>query len=83
MFTALVIYPNPSNGSFTLEMRNQISNNITLELVDLFGKIIHHGDYILTNEKFQMQHDLNSGVYFLNVKDQTTGSVYHTKIVVK
>ncbi len=64
------IYPNPSNGIFTIE-RHLYSENEAYQITDVTGKIIALGEL---NEK-QSQIDISaaqSGIYFL----QTSNSVF-------
>jgi hypothetical protein len=62
------IYPNPSNGDFTLLLNSDKSLNI--ELYDITGKIILQvKDYRGSELKIN---NLNQGMYFVKVQNDTT-----------
>lgn len=61
------IYPNPSNGVFTIE-RDLFSENEQYEIIDITGKTIVSGE--LTERQSQLNlTDAQSGVYFLKVSN--------------
>lgn len=65
----LSVYPNPGNGMYTLEMDLNNYDNVTVEAVDLQGKIVYSKDLSNKSNNFQVI-DLNSvanGIYFLKV----------------
>lgn len=68
------IYPNPSNGKFSLGFDKIISSEITLSIADLGGRIVYtHVLYPkdLNNGLFQVNCEhLAAGTYILSVKDQ-------------
>lgn len=64
------VYPNPSDGEFTLNLNAELSGNLQVSLVDLSGKTVYNeflgqlnGTYSKT---FNLQH-LASGIYTLNI----------------
>ncbi len=73
------VYPNPSNGTFTLEMTAEISGPYQFILTDLAGKIVYN-ERIFFDGK-QKYHTFNltqirNGFYFLEIKNQY--QTYHT-----
>ena len=58
------VYPNPSNGNFTIET-NQPAENVSISIHDVFGRNIFKtsGEFGLKNELSIP--DLEAGVYFL------------------
>ena len=69
VFEGLNIYPNPSDGLFTLEISNERQNNIQIELLDMSGKQLYHKDFYSTSsiiEKLDFSH-LTKGIYFLKL----------------
>ncbi|MDT8411740.1 MAG: T9SS type A sorting domain-containing protein, partial [Vicingaceae bacterium] len=36
------LYPNPNNGSFTIRLIQLVSEEVTIEVYDVFGKQIHY-----------------------------------------
>lgn len=75
----LQVYPNPNNGSFTLELDKNISGaNMNIQLFDMQGKRImepsFEGNQVVVN-------GLSAGVYMIQVSDGT--SSYNQKVVVR
>jgi hypothetical protein len=60
------VYPNPTKGSFTIQLQH-ISNNSQIEIIDVTGKEI----YKQKTEKsiFTIDHNLIPGVYFIRIKE--------------
>lgn len=73
------IYPNPSEGIFTVEV-NDISGTKTLTLQDMTGKVISTHVTEKTTVEFQ-QSQLSSGVYLLHI--ESNGAMVNKKIVVQ
>jgi len=70
------IYPNPSNGSFTII--SPVSSGY-LEILNSLGQTIQTRSFINTN--IQINQDLNSGVYFVKIHSDEKISV--AKIIVR
>lgn len=67
----LLAYPNPSNGVFTMEIRRTMANRISVEVMDITGKLVYRNDYPASGslkETIDLQH-LNKGMYFLRVSE--------------
>ncbi|MDI1318387.1 zinc-dependent metalloprotease [Flavobacterium sp.] len=63
------IYPNPNNGTFTIEFK-ELANSFSVEVFDISGKIIYENNYDQSANLIQ-EINLNkpaSGVYFVNIK---------------
>ena len=70
------VFPNPSNGEFTVNMEVPDGNGLVISLIDISGKTVHNeniGHYGGTfNKTFNLQH-LSAGVYTLSIRlDQGT-----------
>ncbi|MAJ98358.1 MAG: hypothetical protein CMD07_03680 [Flavobacteriales bacterium] len=66
----LSIYPNPSNGVFSVSCENQNINKI--EVSNMIGEILFEQNINgILNSKFDLSH-LNSGVYFINIYGEKT-----------
>ncbi len=83
-FPLISVYPNPSgNGLFNLQI-GQLSQNATYvaSLSDATGRLCHfvsmasNGTYSIGNEL------LPSGLYFLNVKDDSGNRLFQSKLVI-
>ena len=65
----LSVYPNPSNGEFTLSVNN-LSGNYDLKVISLLGNTVFHIQDISVNGSFTKKLNLSSlpaGIYFLSV----------------
>lgn len=78
----LVIYPNPSQGKFTIELTADASTAVQLSIYDLRGRSLVKQEYDVYG-KFQKELDLShlaSGIYLLEISD---GSRNLTKKIIK
>jgi len=70
-FESFSLFPNPNNGSFTLELQSSTSNNISIDIYDIGGRKIHKQAYI-NNGNFKQGIELGtieSGLYLMTVSD--------------
>ena len=71
------VYPNPSNGNFTVEIKGQnITKNMIFSLIDVTGKSVESRNVAFNSyarEVYQLD-NLSNGVYFLRIQsdDQLT-----------
>jgi len=64
------VFPNPSNGEFTLNMEAPVSSDLTVALIDVSGKTVYTenlGKYNKTLHKTFDLKGLSAGVYTLNI----------------
>lgn len=77
----MTIAPNPSNGNFNVRMNLKGSDNVSLSIYDILGKVVYtHSANAITeyNQNINISH-LPAGVYV--VKLQTTQGIAESKIV--
>lgn len=64
------IFPNPNNGSFTLELSSEVENIVNLRIFDPVGILVYEENELIINDRitkvFSLDY-LSAGVYFLNV----------------
>ncbi len=80
----LGIYPNPSNGVFTLTFNMKKKEDVTIRMFDINGRLVHsiqYKDYFGTFRKTLDLSELGSGLYFFQIVSET-GIVY-TQIVIE
>ncbi len=63
------IYPNPNDGDFTFEIRNNSKGTVVLEIIDIVGNTVYKSSFKKTNDMYtsNIETNLNSGVYFINI----------------
>ena len=73
---AISIYPNPSNGTFTI-MNNelQITN---IEIIDITGKVVYKSGFVVLNSQFVIN---EKGIYFIKI--HTENQIFTEKIIVQ
>lgn len=71
------IFPNPSNGDFSITIDKNISGSVNIEIIDVSGKVIYSEAMI--NGKLNIS-DLADGVYTLKIKNND--QVFTKRVVV-
>lgn len=77
------VYPNPNNGSFTLQVNNTGAEKATVEITDLQGRVVFVSNYSAAtqlNEQIDLSNFAN-GIY--NVKVTMNNSVEVVKVTVQ
>lgn len=77
------VYPNPSNGNFTIELLNGKPGNIEVNLYEMTGRRVYSGQFSVNgNRTIQMEAgQLSEGLYVLEVKGEA--STGRTKVLVR
>jgi predicted Zn-dependent protease len=76
------IYPNPSNGNFTIELK-EAAINYKVTVVDALGREVYNNDFNQSSDlvqNIQMKNAV-SGIYFVNI--QNNGATVTKKILVE
>ena len=71
-FEGFALFPNPNNGSFTVNLNSISQNPVTLEVFDIRGRSIYRNVYNNVSGQFSEEVNLNnvkSGMYLVNVTD--------------
>ncbi len=71
------IYPNPSQGYFTIEANKNIKN---IKIYNLLGSCIYQSEQV--NEELIYFNGFESGIYFVEFT-KTDAAIYTTKLIVK
>ena len=77
--SSFLIYPNPNNGIFNVEL-NTIDNIVSLEIYNLLGVKVYSQPINTKYTQHQLQ--VETGVYLLNIKDEK-GNKTVKKIIVQ
>jgi hypothetical protein len=73
------VFPNPSNGNFTLQIQNTNSTIASYDVIDISGCVVRSAKL---NSQLQVQFTLeNPGMYFVNAYDEN-GNLISTKKLV-
>lgn len=78
----LNVYPNPSDGSFTLKLSNVNTSRMKVSVTDVTGRQIFTKDFGKTAGEFQadlMMANMPAGIYMLSV--DTDNGTYHTRLM--
>lgn len=82
---AIVVYPNPSNGSFNVSLNLGLTGKANLEIMDISGRVIYTSTLnILSSSTSNQTVELTNlvpGTYVLMVKAENT--IYTKKLVIK
>ena len=74
MFKALV-YPNPTKDMFTLELSNNITQNVSIQLIGTDGKLVYQTTHLLQAGSTILplsSENLNAGIYSLHIQGENT-----------
>lgn len=74
----LVIYPNPSNGKFTVSFETPESLDFEISMINTIGKEVYSNYFVNVNGIFTEQiavQGLSNGIYFLEISNRDAKSV--------
>ncbi|MBK7390023.1 MAG: T9SS type A sorting domain-containing protein [Bacteroidetes bacterium] len=74
----IIIYPNPTAGTFSLKMMDKLVYNTSIVITDIFGKVVWTSDYIKPEFNIDITNEPN-GVYLINLI--STSSISNSKLV--
>lgn len=78
------VYPNPSNGYFTISVTDAGTQDYELRVLDIYGRVVYSGKAASVNGRINQAvglTDLAKGVYFIELKSQEKS--YQTKISIR
>ena len=65
---SFLVYPNPFNNQFEIEVSNAFSNYVKVSIFDPNGKQVLEQDYVIANSKIAVAPmNLTSGIYFVKI----------------
>ena len=79
----IAMYPNPSNGVFTLELNNYEGNNFEVNITNALGQIVYTTMIDVTNNNYTQTIDLGNaaaGIYQVTLKNASTTMNYAISI---
>ncbi|MFT5822601.1 MAG: putative repeat protein (TIGR01451 family) [Crocinitomix sp.] len=78
----ILVYPNPFSESTTVYFGEGLSENSSLQIVDLLGSQVYFMDRISGNSVEIQASKFNSGLYILILQDLNTNEIYTKRLVV-
>lgn len=82
---SIAVFPNPSNGIFTLQVGNLMEENMRIDIIDINGKIITNMNVKEIGKDYTQNIDLSNvaaGTYFIKLST-TKGSVTERIVIVR
>jgi photosystem II stability/assembly factor-like uncharacterized protein len=79
----LNIYPNPTNGLFTVTLNNTTINKVNINIINILGELMYTSQEENTSAVFSKQLNLQSlacGTYFIQIKN--ADKVYTQKLII-
>ncbi|MDZ4844547.1 MAG: SBBP repeat-containing protein [Chitinophagales bacterium] len=68
---ALLVYPNPSDGFFSLQFTDDISDEAVITILDIHGKEFYRQKVNATSRTIRLRFDAQSaGIYFMHVRGE-------------
>jgi hypothetical protein len=69
--SSLTVYPNPTNGQFTVSISNAEATDLTVELVNISGQVVYRNEVkaVYTYNEDIDASEFAKGVYYLKVND--------------
>jgi hypothetical protein len=83
--STLTVYPNPSQGRFTVQYSGVVSGEVTLRLVDMAGRALYNSTHAVNSGETSIPVEVSgytAGLYLLEVV-LPNGERQHTKIMLK
>lgn len=74
------VYPNPTTGILTIELKNETIDKLIVEIYNLLGEKVYNG--LVTQNSININH-LNNGVYFLQLKDKNNKHLVTQKLMLQ
>lgn len=81
----LKLLPNPNPGVFALEGQDDISRQLSWQITDLPGRVLHSGEFVTSAGRWSQAFDLPlaPGAYWLRLASEEKGRVALALVVVK
>lgn len=78
--TLLKVYPNPTQNSFTIELKN--TGKSIVNIIDVVGKVVYTTNTLKRSIKLSKENGLSSGLFFINVQT-SNGKEITKKLIIK
>ena len=79
--SAISVFPNPSNGVFTISNSHSGQGKKLITIFDLFGRIVNPQINFSGNEIIIDLTQYSSGIYLLEIRSEDGSNIYSQKII--
>lgn len=76
-----LIYPNPSNGNFIVELKANYYSNAQINIYDIIGHLVHSSTINATKTSLNLNH-LKQGMYLLSISNNNKTTPFVEKIII-
>ena len=83
VFDNFTVFPNPSDGLFTIKFESEETGNVDVAIYDLLGRTVAKKTYNTVSSRFEQEFDLqgvSGGIYMLSVKRGNKVSAHKIRI---
>lgn len=80
---SILLYPNPNEGDFKIEIRDAEDSDVSLEIFDITGSLVYNMDLELSKEINPVGLTISNGVYFVHLINRTSLETSVRKLVVQ
>jgi hypothetical protein len=84
-YISTIVYPNPNRGKFTIELLGVKPNSASLSIKNQSGQTIHTRSLNINENtlKLLIELDIQLGIYFIEIKNNTGQVIMIEKIVIE
>jgi hypothetical protein len=81
--TEFTLVPNPNTGEFTVKgtFASMTDEQVSIEIVNMLGQVVYRGNVTALNgdmnERIQLDNNMASGTYILNLRTENERKVFH------
>ena len=84
LYNSLQIFPNPNNGKSLINFSDANITNMILKVYDVNGRVIYEDKVNDVTDKFyELNLSVKSGIYFVEIYDESTDVRYKQKLVIE
>lgn len=78
------VYPNPNTGMAIINLKDAGITSMTLKVYDVYGRVVFEDKVTDVSDKnYELNVDIKSGIYFVEVIDINTEIYYKQKLVIQ
>lgn len=83
-YNVIEVYPNPNTGKAIVNLKDAGITSMRLKMYDVNGRVVFEDNITDTTDKnYELNTDVKSGIYFVEVIDTNTDTYYKQKLVIQ